>query len=62
MVTVLLDDGRGAFTSSSAPPFFTGCRPHVHNVASGDFNADGVLDLVVESADTDSVQVIQGSR
>ena len=59
-VTVLLGDGRGAFAPALASPFFTGCRPHVHSVAAGDLNADGLLDLVVESADTDSVQVIYG--
>lgn len=58
--TVLLGDGSGRFVPSPRSPFFTGSRPHVHSVAAGDLTGDGTLDLVVESADTDSVQVVAG--
>ena len=60
VVTVLLGDGSGAFAPAIGSPFFTGSRPHVHSVATADLNGDGLLDLVMESADTDSVQVLYG--
>ena len=61
-VTVLLGDGSGGFTPAPGSPFFTGGRPHVHSVAAADLNGDTAIDLVVESADTDSVQVLYGDR
>jgi hypothetical protein len=57
-VTVFLGDGSGGF--GAARSVFTGSRPHVHSVAAADLSGDGSVDLVVESADTDSVQVVFG--
>jgi hypothetical protein len=59
-VTVLLGDGRGGFAPAPGSPFFTGSRPHVHSVAAADLNGDTAIDLIVESADTDSVHVLYG--
>ena len=59
-VTVLLGGASAAFTPAIGSPFFTGSRPHVHSVAAADLTGDGNLDLVAESADTDSVQVLVG--
>ena len=59
-VTVLLGDGAGAFAPAIGSPFFSGNRPHVHSVAAADLNGDAFLDVVSESADTDTVQVIFG--
>jgi hypothetical protein len=59
-VTVLLNDGRARFTAARGSPFDTGARPHVHGLATGDFDGDGWLDLAVDSADTDEVRVLRG--
>ena len=60
-ITVLLNDGHAHFVPASGSPFNTGARPHVHGLATGDFNADGWTDVAVESADTKEVRVLQGS-
>ena len=60
-VTVLLNDGTGAFRAMRGSPFATGARPHVHSVAAADFDGDGRTDLAVESADTREVRVLRGS-
>src|SRR5262249_56311964 len=59
-VSILVGDGRGAFSPAIGSPVFSGSRPHVHSVAAADLNGDGNLDLVMESADTDAVQVVYG--
>lgn len=59
-VTVLLGDGAGGFSPASGSPVFSGSRPHVHSLAAADLTGDGHLDLVVESADSDSVHVLAG--
>ena len=61
-ITVLLGDGRGGFAPAIGSPVFSGSRPHVHSVSAADLTGDGNLDLVVESADTDSVQVLHGDE
>jgi hypothetical protein len=59
-VSVLVGDGRGAFSPAIGSPVFSGSRPHVHSVTAADLNGDGILDLAMESADTDTVQVVYG--
>jgi len=59
-VTVLLNDGRGRFGRARGSPFNTGARPHVHGLATGDFDGDGWVDVAVESADTKEVRVLRG--
>jgi hypothetical protein len=59
-VTVLLNDGSANFTPAPGSPFDTGARPHVHGLATGDFNGDGWNDVAVESADTQQIRVLLG--
>jgi hypothetical protein len=59
-VTVLLNGGRGTFVPAPGSPFDTGARPHIHGLATGDFDADGWVDVAVESADTREVRVLLG--
>ncbi len=58
LVTVLL--AAGGFAPAPGSPFPSGGRPHIHSVGAGDLDADGHLDLVTESVDTDTVQVLFG--
>ena len=58
LVTVLL--AAGGFAPAPGSPFHSGGRPHIHSVAAGDLDADGLIDLVTESVDTDTVQVLFG--
>jgi hypothetical protein len=60
--SVLLNDGRGRFTPASGSPFDTGARPHVHGLATGDFDGDGWMDVAVESADSREIRVLRGGE
>lgn len=59
-LTVLLGDGRGGFTPAPNSPVAVEVRPHVHGVATGDFNGDGNLDLVTENWGSNQVLVLWG--
>jgi hypothetical protein len=59
-ITVLINDGHGHFASAPGSPFDTGARPHLHGLATGDFDGDGWADVAVESADTKEVRVLRG--
>jgi hypothetical protein len=59
-ITVLFNDGRGHFAPAPGSPFNTGARPHIHGLATGDFDGDGWMDVAVESADTKEVRVLRG--
>jgi len=59
-ITVLLGTGNGNFTPSPHSPFPVDVLPHVHGVASGDFNGDGRSDLVTDSWANDQVAVYFG--
>jgi hypothetical protein len=55
--TVLLGNGDGTFTATSASPFPYG--PHA--IAVGDFNGDGILDLAVANAGSNDVTILRGN-
>jgi hypothetical protein len=60
-VTVLLNDGLAGFEQASYSPVDTGALPHLHGLATTDFNGDGWPDVAVDSADTGQVRMIHGS-
>jgi hypothetical protein len=59
-LTLLLGEGRGQFTAAPKSPFRTQSKPHPHGVAVADFNRDGRLDLVTDSADDDKIEFLLG--
>jgi hypothetical protein len=59
-LTVLLGAGTGEFAPAPNSPVEIEVRPHVHGVATGDFNGDGDLDLVTDSWANDQVAVFFG--
>jgi hypothetical protein len=59
-VTVLLGDRRGGFRPAPGSPVPVQVRPHPHGVAAADFNGDGSPDLVVDSRESDEVEVLLG--
>jgi hypothetical protein len=59
-VTILLGDGRGAFHPAANSPIRLDVKPHVHGVATGDFDGDGNLDLVTDSWGNDEVVALFG--
>ena len=60
-ITVLLNDGFARFEQAPYSPVETGAQPHVHGLATADFNGDGWPDVAVDSVDTGQVRVIHGS-
>jgi hypothetical protein len=59
-VTILLNDGHARFTEAPGSPFETGARPHVHGLATADFDGDGWPDVAVDSAETREVRILRG--
>ncbi len=57
-VSVLLDDGKGGFSPSCGSPFPAGPSPN--DLASGDFNGDGRVDLAIANHETQHVTVLLG--
>ena len=57
-IHVLLGNGAGGFTAATGSPFATGHRPYY--AAAGDFNRDGIQDLVVATGDG-NVTVLLGN-
>ena len=57
-VSVLLDDGKGGFSASRGSPFPAGPSPN--DLASGDFNRDGRVDLAIANHETQHVTVLLG--
>ncbi len=61
-ITVLYGDGKGNFIQAKNSPLRTEGIPHVHGIASGDFNNDGWPDLVTDSWGKDQVEVLFGDN
>src|SRR5215831_12824863 len=59
-LTLLLGDGQGRFTAAPKSPFTTQSKPHPHGLAAADFNRDGHLDLITDSADDDKIEILLG--
>ena len=57
-VTVMLGDGKGSFTPAPGSPFPSGNSPN--DIAVGDVNGDGKLDLAFANHDTKYVTVLLG--
>ncbi len=57
-VSILLDDGKGGFSRSRGSPFPSGTNPN--DLASGDFNSDGRVDLAIANHETQHVTVLLG--
>jgi hypothetical protein len=55
---VLLGDGKGHFIPSAGSPFACGKGPN--DIATGDFNGDGNLDLVIANTETPYLTVLLG--
>ncbi|HWX53476.1 MAG TPA: VCBS repeat-containing protein [Verrucomicrobiae bacterium] len=61
-VTVLLGDGKGGFRAMRGSPFsLAGCRGP-DRIATGDLNGDGVPDMVVSCAQSNSLVFFMGTR
>ena len=58
-ITVLLGNGHGGFTAATGSPFAGGTGPI--SLALGDFNKDGVQDLVAANFLANQVTVLLGS-
>ena len=59
-LTILLGDGNGGFAPAPNSPLAVEVKPHVHGVATGDFNGDGNPDLVTDSWANDQMLVLFG--
>src|SRR5689334_23199814 len=57
-VTILLGDGKGGFAPAPGSPFPAG--PHPNDIAAGDFNRDGLLDLAIANHETPEVTLLLG--
>jgi hypothetical protein len=58
-VTILLGDGRGGFTQAKGSPFPAGHDPN--DIAIGDFNRDGKLDLAFANHEEKHLTVLLGN-
>ncbi|MDN5216936.1 VCBS repeat-containing protein [Fulvivirgaceae bacterium BMA12] len=61
-ITVLEGDGQGRFKPKLGSPFSVQSKPHVHGIANGDFNTDGLLDLVLDSWEDNKMEILFGDR
>jgi hypothetical protein len=61
-VTVLLGDGSGRFKAAPGSPIAAskGGRPHTHDIALGDANGDGKLDLLTTNANDNTLSLLLG--
>jgi len=62
MVTILLQDERGQSDAARkrTVEVSTGNQPHTHDVALGDVNGDGKLDILTTNEDDGAVSVLLG--
>jgi hypothetical protein len=60
-VAILLGDGNGGLTPAPGSPFFTGDRLGGADLAPGDYNGDGRLDVAVGNFETVSVLLGDGN-
>jgi len=58
-ITVLLGNGSGGFTAAAGSPFPVGTFPI--SVAVGDFNGDGIQDLVTANFNSNNITVLLGN-
>jgi hypothetical protein len=63
LVSILLQDERGQFDASRKRVVQTGSRgkPHTHDVALADVNADGKLDILTTNEDDCTISVLLGN-
>ncbi len=57
-LTVLLGNGKGHFTPATGSPFACGKSPN--DIAIGDFNGDGNLDLIIANTETPFLTILLG--
>lgn len=57
-VCVLLGDGKGKFSAAPGSPFSATTAPHL--IATGDFNGDKKLDVIVTSHDSNGAYLLTG--
>ena len=60
LVTVLLGNGRGQFSSAPGSPISVESNPHPHGIAVADFNGDRKPDIAIDSWAENKVLVIFG--
>jgi hypothetical protein len=58
-VSILLGNGKGAFTAAPQSPVTVGNNPWF--IATGDFNGDGIADLAVANTGSNTISILLGS-
>ena len=58
-VSILLGNGDGTFAQASGSPVAVGIQPN--DVAAGDFNGDGIIDLAVPDFESNTVTILIGN-
>jgi hypothetical protein len=59
IVTILLGDGTGKFTTASGSPIAVGSQPQA--IITGDFNNDGKIDLAIANSGDNTVTLLLGN-
>ncbi len=59
-VSILLGNGAGGFTNGPGSPISTGAMSNPVDIAAGDLDQDGILDLVVAFGTTAQARVLRG--
>ena len=58
-VSILLGNGDGTFAQASGSPVAVGIQPN--DIAAGDFNGDGIIDLAVPDFESNTVTILIGN-